>query len=37
MDFGDVIGYGTDFPTFWLGAHTTGEGFRETHLAFQAP
>jgi catechol 2,3-dioxygenase-like lactoylglutathione lyase family enzyme len=37
MDFGDVIGYGTDFPSFWLGRHLTGEGFRESHLAFRAP
>ncbi len=37
MDFGDTIGYGTDFPTFWLAPHRTGDGFRESHLAFQAP
>jgi catechol 2,3-dioxygenase-like lactoylglutathione lyase family enzyme len=37
MDFGEVIGYGTDFPDFWLGRHRTGDGFRETHLAFTAP
>ena len=37
MDFGEVIGYGTDFPTFWLGPHETGEGFRESHIAFRAP
>jgi catechol 2,3-dioxygenase-like lactoylglutathione lyase family enzyme len=36
MEFGDVIGFGTDSPRFWLGPHTTGEGFRESHLAFQA-
>jgi catechol 2,3-dioxygenase-like lactoylglutathione lyase family enzyme len=37
MDFGDVIGFGTPpFPDFWIGARTTGEGFRETHLAFAA-
>jgi len=36
MDFGEVIGYGTDFPDFWLGRHVTGEGFRESHLAFRA-
>ena len=34
MTFGEVIGYGTDRPTFWLGPHNTGEGFRESHLAF---
>lgn len=37
MDFGDVYGYGTDFPNFWLGAQNTGEGFRESHIAFRAP
>jgi catechol 2,3-dioxygenase-like lactoylglutathione lyase family enzyme len=37
MDFGGVIGYGTDFPDFWIGAHSTGEGFRESHIAFHAP
>jgi catechol 2,3-dioxygenase-like lactoylglutathione lyase family enzyme len=36
MEFGEVIGFGTDFPDFWLGPHNTGEGFRESHLAFQA-
>ena len=24
-------------PTFWIGKRTTGEGFRETHIAFVAP
>ena len=37
MDFGSVVGYGTEFPDFWLGAHTTGEGFKESHIAFTAP
>ena len=32
-----AIGYGTEFPDFWLGAQQTGEGFRESHLAFSAP
>jgi catechol 2,3-dioxygenase-like lactoylglutathione lyase family enzyme len=36
MEFGNVIGYGTEFPDFWLGPQNTGEGFRESHLAFQA-
>jgi catechol 2,3-dioxygenase-like lactoylglutathione lyase family enzyme len=36
MEFGEVIGFGTEFPDFWLGPHNTGEGFRESHLAFQA-
>ena len=37
MDFGETIGYGTDFPDFWIGQQQTGEGFRESHLAFRAP
>jgi len=38
MDFGDVIGYGSDDkPDFWIGPRATGEGFRESHLAFAAP
>jgi catechol 2,3-dioxygenase-like lactoylglutathione lyase family enzyme len=37
MDFGDVIGYGVPpMPDFWLGPHTTGTGFRESHIAFDA-
>jgi catechol 2,3-dioxygenase-like lactoylglutathione lyase family enzyme len=38
MDFGQVIGYGTEFkPEFWIGQMTTGDGFRESHVAFGAP
>jgi catechol 2,3-dioxygenase-like lactoylglutathione lyase family enzyme len=37
IDFGDVTGYGVDRPEFWIGRQTTGEGFRESHLAFTAP
>jgi catechol 2,3-dioxygenase-like lactoylglutathione lyase family enzyme len=38
MDFGEVIGFGTPpTPDFWIGEKTTGEGFRESHLAFSAP
>jgi catechol 2,3-dioxygenase-like lactoylglutathione lyase family enzyme len=38
MEFGDVIGYGVPpMPDFWLGPQQTGEGFRESHIAFQAP
>jgi catechol 2,3-dioxygenase-like lactoylglutathione lyase family enzyme len=38
MDFGEVIGYGVPpMPDFWLGPRTTGEGFRESHIAFAAP
>ena len=36
MDFGEVIGYGRDRPNFWIGRHSTGEGFRESHIAFSA-
>ena len=37
MEFGQVIGYGVDGkPDFWLGARQTGEGFRESHIAFEA-
>jgi catechol 2,3-dioxygenase-like lactoylglutathione lyase family enzyme len=37
MDFGSTIGFGVaDKPDFWIGAQTTGEGFRESHLAFTA-
>jgi len=38
MDFGDVIGYGVSpRPDFWIGPQATGEGFRESHIAFTAP
>jgi catechol 2,3-dioxygenase-like lactoylglutathione lyase family enzyme len=38
MDFGTVIGYGVPpMPDFWLGPRQTGEGFRESHIAFRAP
>jgi catechol 2,3-dioxygenase-like lactoylglutathione lyase family enzyme len=37
LEFGDVIGYGTGQPTFWIGPTTTGGEAREAHLAFQAP
>ena len=38
MDFGTAIGYGTpERPDFWIGTHNTGDGFRESHLAFSAP
>lgn len=37
MDFGDVVGYGRPpMPSFWIGPQTTGEGFRECHIAFAA-
>jgi catechol 2,3-dioxygenase-like lactoylglutathione lyase family enzyme len=37
MDFGDVIGYGVPpQPELWLSPWQTGEGFRESHIAFTA-
>ena len=37
MDFGEVIGYGIPpKPDFWIGPRQTGEGFRESHIAFAA-
>ncbi len=37
MEFGPVVGFGIDRPSFWIGPHDTGEGFRESHIAFSAP
>jgi catechol 2,3-dioxygenase-like lactoylglutathione lyase family enzyme len=38
LEFGAVIGYGVaPKPDFWLGPRATGEGFRESHIAFSAP
>jgi len=37
MDFGQVVGYGVPpKPEFWIGPRSTGEGFRESHIAFIA-
>jgi catechol 2,3-dioxygenase-like lactoylglutathione lyase family enzyme len=37
MDLGDVIGYGIPpRPNFWIAPRNTGEGFRESHIAFVA-
>jgi catechol 2,3-dioxygenase-like lactoylglutathione lyase family enzyme len=37
MDVGDAIGYGVPpSATFWIGRQQTGDGFRETHIAFRA-
>jgi catechol 2,3-dioxygenase-like lactoylglutathione lyase family enzyme len=36
-DFGVAMGYGQDRPHFWIGVHDSGEGFRESHIAFTAP
>jgi catechol 2,3-dioxygenase-like lactoylglutathione lyase family enzyme len=38
MDFGEVIGFGVaPMPSFWIGPLTSGNGFRESHIAFSAP
>lgn len=39
MQYGDdVVGFGVPpMPDFWLGPRATGEGFRESHIAFSAP
>jgi catechol 2,3-dioxygenase-like lactoylglutathione lyase family enzyme len=36
MDYQVAIGFGADKPDFWIGAFDSGEGFRESHVAFQA-
>src|ERR1035441_10041182 len=37
MDFGEAVGFGVSpKPEFWIGQQSTGEGFRESHLAFVA-
>jgi catechol 2,3-dioxygenase-like lactoylglutathione lyase family enzyme len=37
-DFGEAIGYGVPpKPDFWISGQTTGDGFRESHVAFIAP
>ena len=38
LDFGEVAGFGVPpMPDFWIGPRRTGEGFRESHVAFAAP
>jgi catechol 2,3-dioxygenase-like lactoylglutathione lyase family enzyme len=38
MEFDDAIGYGVPpNAAFWIGRQQTGDGFRETHIAFTAP
>ena len=37
LEFDGAIGYGDRHPDFWLGPFVSGEGFRESHLAFTAP
>ncbi|MGA2521620.1 MAG: VOC family protein [Acidimicrobiales bacterium] len=36
MEFGAVIGYGVDHPSFWIGPLATPGPNREIHLAFVA-
>jgi catechol 2,3-dioxygenase-like lactoylglutathione lyase family enzyme len=37
LDFGNVIGFGVEpKPDFRIGPRTTGDGFRESHIAFEA-
>ena len=37
MDFGVAIGYGLEpKPDFWISEFNSGEGFRESHVAFEA-
>jgi catechol 2,3-dioxygenase-like lactoylglutathione lyase family enzyme len=36
MDYEVAIGYGADKPDFWIGRFDSGNGFRESHIAFQA-
>jgi catechol 2,3-dioxygenase-like lactoylglutathione lyase family enzyme len=36
MDFGVAMGYGADKPDFWIGRLDSGDGFRESHIAFTA-
>jgi catechol 2,3-dioxygenase-like lactoylglutathione lyase family enzyme len=38
MEGDDTMGYGVPpSAEFWIGRQQTGDGFRETHFAFQAP
>ena len=36
LDFGAVIGYGTDRPTFFIGAEASSMPMKEVHIAFGA-
>jgi catechol 2,3-dioxygenase-like lactoylglutathione lyase family enzyme len=37
MEADDAVGYGVPpSATFWIGRQQTGDGFRETHIAFHA-
>jgi catechol 2,3-dioxygenase-like lactoylglutathione lyase family enzyme len=38
LDFGEAIGYGLPLRAkFWISVQATGDGFRESHVAFAAP
>jgi catechol 2,3-dioxygenase-like lactoylglutathione lyase family enzyme len=38
MDFDVAIGYGVPpEPDFWISTFDSGDGFRESHIAFRAP
>ena len=37
LDYEVAIGFGADKPDFWIGVFDSGEGFRESHIAFTAP
>lgn len=38
MERGEMVAFGIPpRPVFWLGPRRTGEGFRESHIAFTAP
>ena len=37
MDVKVALGYGAAKPDFWIGVFDSGEGFRESHIAFTAP
>jgi catechol 2,3-dioxygenase-like lactoylglutathione lyase family enzyme len=36
LDYGVAMGWGDTKPDFWIGQHNSGEGFRESHIAFAA-
>jgi catechol 2,3-dioxygenase-like lactoylglutathione lyase family enzyme len=37
MDFGEAIGFGVPpKPDFWISRFDSGDGFRESHVAFEA-
>jgi catechol 2,3-dioxygenase-like lactoylglutathione lyase family enzyme len=38
MDFGVAVGYGVPpKPDFWISVFDSGDGFRQSHIAFSAP